>query len=670
MVDIPTARKKSTHWNNAVFPAYTHGEQGPGHVAQSMSSVTGSTPAIDSSPAPRRTAVLILRGWSDPVHRWGLNIPGGAISDSFRDLVREVFPQEEAGELLVPDLDLGTFSTADPNDLVAGLLRVVDARWNSQPFERLIIIGFSAGTLLARNLYATACGARAEPDGTVDASAARPWASRVERLVLVAGITRGWSISSATPALVRFVAPLALFFLNQWARWFCGRSPVLKRGPPPLIQQFKRGAPFVIESRLKLLQVERHVRQSAAGQLPHTVLLLGSKDEYVSPADAVDLGPRDGYTYIEVPESNHIALLHVQHARSTDDADKQRRAEQRAGLLLRALTQSPAQLADVAMKHADIDDWLDDMDRPVLPPDRAPEDPVDHVVFIVHGIRDNGFWTKRIGREVKELARRRQAPPRAQGSAPRTLVVSAPSPSYGFFSMWDFVNPWGREEATYWFLEKYAEVSVRWPDVPVSYIGHSNGTYLAANALADCRMVAFQRIVFAGSVVRTDYPWGDLGNRVGSVLNLVATADWVVACLPGAFERLGWNGAGVGGAGFDGFQEAADNQNAEATAPEVHNFCFIAGGHGAGIDEPVWPDIAAFIVDGTLPQQTSNDPARPRQRSPWQQRWARWATWAPLAIGAVVTGGAALLVALTDGVWLAVLAAAYVLLINNIVRFY
>ncbi len=183
-------------------------------------------------------------------------------------------------------------------------------------------------------------------------------------------------------------------------------------------------------------------------------------------------------------------------------------------------------------------------------------------------------------------------------------------------------------------------------------------------------MVAFQRIVFAGSVVRTDYPWWDLGRRVGSVLNLVATADWVVACLPGAFERLGWNGAGVGGAGFDGFQEAADNPNAETAAPKVHNFRFIAGGHGAGIGEPVWPDIAAFIVDGILPQQTSNDLARPRRRSPWQQRWARWAKWAPLAIVAAVAGGAALLVALTDGVLLAVLAAAYVLLINNIVRFY
>lgn len=322
------------------------------------------------------------------------------------------------------------------------------------------------------------------------------------------------------------------------------------------------------------------------------------------------------------------------------------------------------------MNHADIDDWLDDMDRPVLPPDLAPEDPVDHVVFIVHGIRDNGFWTKRIARQVKELARQRPAPTPTHGSAPRTLCISAPSPSYGFFSMWDFVNPWGREDATCWFLEKYAEIRVRWPDVPVSYIGHSNGTYLAANALADCRMVAFRRVVFAGSVVRTDYPWRDLGRRVGSVLNLMATSDWVVACLPGAFERLGWTGAGVGGAGFEGFQEAPPSRDASTATPQVHNFRFIAGDHGAGIAEPLWPDIAGFIVDGTLPKQAPNDPARPRQRSPSQQRWGRRAKWAPLIIVAVLAGLAALIVTLADGVWLAVAAAAYVLLVNNIVRFY
>mgnify|MGYP001810257077 FL=1 len=49
---------------------------------------------------------------------------------------------------------------------------------------------------------------------------------------------------------------------------------------------------------------------------------------------------------------------------------------------------------------------------------------------------------------------------------------------------------------------------------------------------------------------------------------------------------------------------------------------------------------------------------------------ARWAKWTPLAIVAAAAGGAALLVAVTDGVWLAILAAAYVLLISNVVRFY
>jgi len=39
-----------------------------------------------------------------------------------------------------------------------------------------------------------------------------------------------------------------------------------------------------------LLQVELASRKAGGPELPHTVLLLGSKDEFVSPADAMDLG--------------------------------------------------------------------------------------------------------------------------------------------------------------------------------------------------------------------------------------------------------------------------------------------------------------------------------------------------------------------------------------------
>jgi hypothetical protein len=180
----------------------------------------------------------------------------------------------------------------------------------------------------------------------------------------------------------------------------------------------------------------------------------------------------------------------------------------------------------------------------------------------------------------------------------------------------DFINPWGRRNATYWFLEKYAELKVRYPEVSISFIGHSNGTYLAARALELSAVIALERILFAGSVERTGFDWSRFGTKVRSVLNLVATRDAAVAFLPGAFERLRLHliGVDVGGAGFDGF---CVNKHGKSTV--VHNLEFLAGGHGVGIREPLWRDIAAFAVDGTLPAQLPCDPAHPRARTALQR---------------------------------------------------
>ncbi len=600
--------------------------------------------STNAGPEPQGTAILMVRGWTQRAQ----------VSDGLKSLVRECFP--DADEPMVPALDLGIFSTADPSELVQRIIQVVDERWATRPFERLIIIGVSAGTLLARNLYATACGAVAEPDRELDEGAAKPWAPRVARILLVAGVTRGWSVSSATPPLLRFLAPWFLAIVTRWAR--------LARRRELFIKQLQRGAPFVIESRLKLFQVERHDRAAGTGHLPHTLLLLGSQDEYVSPADAIDLGPREGYSCIEVPYSNHLDLLDIGRMAGDDDTDAARLRRARAESLKRALlAETPADVADIAMHHEDIDDWLDEMDRSLVPLDSDADRQVGHVVFVVHGIRDNGFWTKRLARAIKELARRRAADAAPAEGRPSTLVVRVPSPSYGFFSLWDFVNPWGRETATRWFLEKYAEVKVRWPDARISYIGHSNGSYLAARALRDCPMVALRRVAFAGSVVRTDYPWHERGRQVESVLNLAASADWVVACLPWAFERLGLRGLDVGGAGFQGFSPPESVGAAAAEHPQVHNFCYVEGGHGAGIAEPMWPALAAYVVDGTIP-------SGPVQRTSNQEKWGQRAKWAPLAIAGVLVGGFMGLVALFDDFALALWAAVYVLLVNQIVLFF
>lgn len=578
------------------------------------------------------TVVVVVRGWSDPVETFLWKRGGGRLPSHFIQHIQQSLP---GANVLVPELDMGTLSVADPRDLVKQMVAVIDARFERDPFQELIIVAFSAGTLLARSLYGVAHGA------------GKAWASRVTRIVMVAGITRGWSISSATPANLRFAAPVLLSLVELWSRLVHNRQA--------FVLHLKRGAPFVIESRLKLLQMETDRRRQSAGMpLPHTVLLVGSKDEFVSPADAIDLGPRDSFSYIEVPASTHMEMLDV----GSDTPA----ARNRAALLTLALTADPKELAAVAMKSEDIDDYIDELDRPIQNDleNRCGagirSKTVEKVIFVIHGIRDNGFWTKRVARELKEAGRH------------RNVMVRAPSPSYGYFSMWDFINPWGRRDAVYWFLEKYCEVRILYPSAKISYVGHSNGTFLAARALELCEMVELQKIVFAGSVVRTNFDWQRFTGRVGSVLNLVATRDWVVACLPGAFERLGLRFFGVGGAGFAGFRE----QGCHDGNPAVRNLRFLDGGHGVGISELMWKDIARFVVDDNdiMPAQRADDSSRPRARSRSARIAGSVAPCAPLILIATLVAVACLLVSWFDGVGLAIMTALLVILAQNIIRCY
>lgn len=224
---------------------------------------------------------MAIRGWSSPVRLPWLAKSGGRLPEPFIRLIQESLP---GATLLNPDLDkdLGTFSAADPRDLVLRLIAEVDGDYDPEKHHRIVIVAFSAGTLLARSLFSVAWGA--QDDGSFDPQRARPWAHRVTRLVMLAGVTRGWSISTATPDNIRFLAPALLWVVNTASQLTACRGS--------LISRLKRGAPFVVESRLKFLQVERFLRGHPQWTLPHTVLLVGSRDEFVSPADAMDLGLR------------------------------------------------------------------------------------------------------------------------------------------------------------------------------------------------------------------------------------------------------------------------------------------------------------------------------------------------------------------------------------------
>ena len=163
-------------------------------------------------------------------------------------------------------------------------------------------------------------------------------------------------------------------------------------------------------------------------------------------------------------------------------------------------------------------------------------------------------------------------------------------------------------------MDRYTEVVARYPNATVSYIGHSNGTYLLAKALELYPSCRFDKVVFAGSVVSRTYPWSQYTTakppndrpRVNYVLNIVATADWVVAFFPKLFQFLG--GRDLGSAGHDGFALAEHT-------PNVLQLTYVKGGHGAAVEEDAWQTIANFIV---------NDPSDAKPALPQPRKWRNW----------------------------------------------
>ncbi len=301
---------------------------------------------------------------------------------------------------------------------------------------------------------------------------------------------------------------------------------------------------------------------------------------------------------------------------------------------------------DAQIRSDDINDYFDALDRPKWGADDkntiALNGDIEDAVIILHGIRDNGHWTKRIARNLKSTSKR--------------CVLRAPSPSYGFFSMFDFLMPNRRRRQALWFLEQYADVRECYPRAKISFVGHSNGTYLAGKAMEECNQVEFKRMVLAGSVLRTDFDRDGLkekGQLLEAVLNLKGTRDNVVACLPGAMQKIGvLRFLNVGGGRFFGFNKA--------TAQSVHEYG-LAGRHVAGISEPAWETITDFITNKTVP--TGNgDPASNRLK------WLSWVA-ACIIVCLIIVLIAGFLYVLFNFTW-TVLIVGVVLLVFRVLRHY
>lgn len=528
-----------------------------------------------NEPDPSTLVVMLHAFTSRPSHL-----------DGVQAAVRLVWP---TAQFMVPTLPLSLLSMVRLDEVVSVVLReidaaVADAQQAGRPIARIVLVGHSMGALLARKVYVAACGEIADapfeaalatsgPQTDNGMLAPRDWALRVSRIVLLAGMNRGWRIThhlGLTNALLWTAGSL----MEQLVRPF-GRSFT--------IFSIRKGASFITNLRVQWLRLRQaHASgQSAAGGAI-TVQLLGSRDDMVAPEDNVDLVSGGDFHYLDVPYSGHSDVI---------EFDDPKHGEGRRQAFLLALTSTPAELQAAA----------------VVPSDERfsqPDTSVRRVLFVIHGIRDVGYWTQKIARRVKQRA-----------GAEGTLWATETS-SYGYFPMLPFLFPWTRRQKVEWLMDQYTEALARFPQARFSYIGHSNGTYLLARALQLYPCCRFEHVTFAGSVVSRRYDWRPaLQSRRGAppqvhaVLNFTATNDWVVAWFPKFFQVLRLQD--LGSAGHDGFVQAGQ-------APRVHQRGCVRGGHSAALDESLWDVIADFTLTGNPPPQPLPG------TKPQPDRWVRW----------------------------------------------
>ena len=527
---------------------------------------------------------------------------------AIRETITEALPN---ADVFAPILPFGKWRLCQQKaecivrDLMAEIDEIIAERTgdNNSGYREIIFVGHSFGAVLARRLAILAFGEQRDIE-TGERFApfekelerfrqARSWAPSIGRIVLLAGMNRGWSTSSPLDWISSVVWSVGQFFAETVLR---GR---------PTILAIRRGAPFLVQTRLQWLALmsPRYGPRQGESLRPDiiTVQLLGTEDDRVAPDDNVDYSvdlfgaeapdqtDKDGenhgkvedrsphessYFYIEVPYSNHPnVILMGRDGPATESSD--RRANRRE-IFIEALIRRRPELAKLSIPRERMEDNL--------PP--KPDWCVTDVVFVIHGIRDKGYWTQKIARTVKQYA------------GPDHKFASLTS-SYGYFAMLPFIFRSVRQRKVEWLMDCYTEMRARYPKAKFHYFGHSNGTYLAAQALLDYPACRFENIVFAGSVVRCDYPWGSLispgaghDQKVAKVLNYVATRDWVVALFPKALQR--WRRANLGAAGHDGFNEASPDG-------PVYQIKYIVGSHGAGHEEPYWEESARFIISGEKP---------------------------------------------------------------------
>jgi predicted esterase len=494
--------------------------------------------------------------------------------DSLNSILEEV---RSGADVLTVEYTSDALSNADPFLISEQICQAIQEAYENGKYDCIILVGYSKGALLVRKALVYGYGHIEDLDTAPGVSRpALSWVSAVDRLVLLAGMNRGWTLRNRPEqmALSRF---WMLKFLSRFAR-------IIRIGK--LMNRCESGEPFVANLRLQWLEVMRSLPPE---DRPTVIQLLGDKDDLVSSEDQRDVTIAKDFIWVRVNNTGHPDIVEL---------DDPVLGPERRNKIKKALGGA----ADIeALRRL----------SSKLPDNEDPE--VEEVVVVLHGIRDMAAWTSQFEAPLQEAYQAKHP-----ASASKIHITW---PSYGYFGMGPFLLWADRQKNVRWFMDEYTELKAKYPNVQkVHFIGHSNGTYVLASALENYKTLKVGNIAFGGCVLRRDFNWAGVGAQFDRVRNYVGSKDWVVGWFPALFEYPvlnPWN-KDIGSAGFNGFITS------EGNALETR---FLDGAHSIALDPRNIGSIVEFIIDG----KRVDNPDLLNKRGPtWKMEFSSkfcWLIW-------------------------------------------
>ncbi|AJA59147.1 MULTISPECIES: hypothetical protein [Bradyrhizobium] len=536
---------------------------------------------------------------------YGPPLGGRTSRPGLEKLVREAYPD---ADILVPTYWHRWMSNVDAFELTSQIetaIREADDRnkiGGAHQYEKIVLFGYSTGGLLLRKAYLWGHGL--DDDRSVRHER-HPWVERLDRLVSLSAPNRGWP--SDKPEHLDIFRYVIAYVLQRFGRL---------TGTGRFIESLVQGSPFVSNMRVQWIDLFRDGAAALGDRKPLIIHLVGDKDELVDRDDSIDLEAGTGAN-VMIKTLERLTHAEISENLYRDNAS----ALNPTGEAIRmALVTQPGAFPAY---------WADRVGA------LQTDDQITQLIFIMHGIRDEGTWPAEVKRSIE-----------AQIGDAAAHVKIIP-PLYRRFAMLPFLLYWDRQHNVRWFMDQYTQARAMYPKLEhVDFIGHSNGTYILASALQRYPVLKVRNIFFAGSVVPVHYDWaGRIADKqvTGRIWNVCADFDWVVAIFPQFFQQISdWLGIeksrpgllDIGSAGFRGFRENV------ATAGILRNLKYISGDHGAAFEPAMVDPIATYVSQNPAIDFVARwrPQDRPEPRGLERASNLSWLIWGGGLVGIVVIG--------------------------------